>query len=65
MVSSYPSCFLQDCNVDILRHADYCIIAKVLQHRIHLVETDDKDLGRRLRKMSGVPLVGVGKGDLS
>ena len=43
-------------------YADDCIVDTVLRHRIYLVGTNDKLLRRRLRKIPGVPLMGVTKG---
>ena len=43
-------------------YADDCIVTTVMQHRIYLVGTNDKELRQRLRKVKGVPLVSVGKG---
>ena len=43
-------------------YADDCLVNRVTQHRCYLVGTNDKDLKRRLRKIPGVPLVGVVRG---
>ncbi|CAH0045935.1 unnamed protein product [Clonostachys solani] len=43
-------------------YADQCIVDTVMQNRCYLVGTDDKELRQRLRKIPGVPLVGVGRG---
>lgn len=43
-------------------YADDCIFSLVETHRIYLVGTNDKGLRIRLRKLPGVPLIGVGKG---
>ncbi|OCK82880.1 rRNA-processing protein-like protein FCF1 [Lepidopterella palustris CBS 459.81] len=43
-------------------YADDCIVDRCLKHRIYLVGTNDRDLRRRLRKIPGVPIIGVGKG---
>jgi U3 small nucleolar RNA-associated protein 24 len=43
-------------------YADDCLVARVEQHRCYLVGTNDKDLIRRLRKIPGVPIVGVVRG---
>ena len=41
-------------------YADDCIVRRVMQHRIYIVCTCDKDLKRRIRKIPGVPLMTVG-----
>lgn len=43
-------------------YADDCIVSTVVQHRIYLVGTNDKQLRQRLRRIPGVPLVAVGRG---
>ncbi|QIX00113.1 hypothetical protein AMS68_005630 [Peltaster fructicola] len=35
----------------------------VVKHRIYLVATNDRDLKRRVRKVPGVPLISVAKGN--
>lgn len=43
-------------------YADDCILSTVVKSRLYLVGVNDKQLRQRLRKVPGVPLVGVGKG---
>ncbi|KAK4204291.1 Fcf1-domain-containing protein [Triangularia verruculosa] len=43
-------------------YADDCIVDRVQKHRVYVVATNDRDLKRRLRKIPGVPLLGVQKG---
>ena len=43
-------------------YADDCIVSTVRNHRYSLVDTDDKELRQRLRKIPGVPIIAVGKG---
>ena len=43
-------------------YADDCIVETIQRHRIYLVATDDKPLRQRLRKIPGVPLMGVARG---
>ncbi|PSR74287.1 rRNA-processing protein FCF1 [Coniella lustricola] len=43
-------------------YADDCIVDRCMKHRIYIVATNDKDLKRRLRKIPGVPIMGVGRG---
>lgn len=38
------------------------IVTRVMQQRIYLVATNDRDLKRRLRKIPGVPIVSCAKG---
>ncbi|KAG5357366.1 rRNA-processing protein [Yarrowia sp. C11] len=41
-------------------YADDCLVNRVLQHKCYIVATNDQDLKRRLRKVPGIPLMGVG-----
>ncbi|PUU77627.1 rRNA-processing protein FCF1 [Tuber borchii] len=43
-------------------YADDCIVNRVLQHKIYIVATNDRDLKRRLRKIPGVPIMSCGNG---
>ncbi|KAK0664447.1 Fcf1-domain-containing protein [Cercophora samala] len=43
-------------------YADDCIVDRVQKNRIYIVATNDRDLKRRLRKIPGVPILGVQKG---
>ncbi|EME79962.1 uncharacterized protein MYCFIDRAFT_31888 [Pseudocercospora fijiensis CIRAD86] len=43
-------------------YADDCIVTRVMQQRIYLVATNDRDLKRRLRKIPGVPIISCAKG---
>lgn len=43
-------------------YADDCIVERVTKSRIYIVATNDRDLKRRLRKVTGVPIMSVGKG---
>ena len=43
-------------------YADDCIVDRVSKHRIYIVATNDRDLKRRLRKITGVPIMSVAKG---
>ncbi|CUS08462.1 unnamed protein product [Tuber aestivum] len=43
-------------------YADDCIVNRVLQHKIYIVATNDRDLKRRLRKIPGVPIMSCGTG---
>eukprot|EP00928_Gymnodinium_smaydae_P063888 TRINITY_DN47365_c0_g1_i1.p2 TRINITY_DN47365_c0_g1~~TRINITY_DN47365_c0_g1_i1.p2 ORF type:complete len:226 (-),score=55.66 TRINITY_DN47365_c0_g1_i1:94-711(-) len=43
-------------------YADDCICERVTQHKCYLVGTNDKDLKRRIRKIPGVPILGVSRG---
>ncbi|KAJ5073988.1 rRNA-processing protein fcf1 [Anaeramoeba ignava] len=40
-------------------YADDCICNLVTQHKCYMVATSDKDLKRRIRKIPGVPIVGI------
>lgn len=41
-------------------YADDCLVNRVLQHKCYIVATNDADLKRRIRKVPGIPLMGVG-----
>ena len=41
-------------------YADDCIVDRIKQHRCYIVATMDKDLKRRIRKVPGVPIMGIG-----
>ena len=43
-------------------YADDCIVDRCVKSRIYIVATNDRDLKRRIRKISGVPLISVGRG---
>ncbi|KXS95954.1 hypothetical protein AC578_8096 [Pseudocercospora eumusae] len=43
-------------------YADDCIVTRVMQQRVYLVATNDRDLKRRLRKIPGVPIISCAKG---
>ncbi|KAF8379632.1 hypothetical protein HHK36_029074 [Tetracentron sinense] len=38
-------------------YADDCIVERVTQHKCYIVATCDRDLKRRIRKISGVPIM--------
>ncbi|KAL0640077.1 rRNA-processing protein fcf1 [Maublancomyces gigas] len=38
-------------------YADDCLVNRVMQHKIYIVATNDKDLKRRIRKIPGVPIM--------
>ncbi|XP_076178084.1 FCF1 rRNA-processing protein Bka [Ptiloglossa arizonensis] len=40
-------------------YADDCIVNRVTQHKCYIVATNDKDLKRRIRKITGVPIMYV------
>lgn len=40
-------------------YADDCLVHRATAHRVFIVATCDKDLERRLRKISGVPIMYV------
>eukprot|EP01134_Creolimax_fragrantissima_P006265 CFRG6265T1 len=40
-------------------YADDCLVDRVVQHKCFIVATCDKDLKRRLRKVPGVPIMGI------
>lgn len=42
-------------------YADDCIVDRVTEHRCYIVATNDKDLRNRIRKVPGVPIMGVAK----
>ncbi|KAL2829056.1 Fcf1-domain-containing protein [Aspergillus pseudoustus] len=44
-------------------YADDCLVDRVSKHRIYIVGTNDKDLCRRLRKIPGVPIMKVARGN--
>lgn len=41
-------------------YADDCIVNRVIQHKCYIVATNDADLKRRIRKIPGIPIMGVG-----
>lgn len=41
-------------------YADDCLVNRVLQHKCYIVATNDADLKRRIRKIPGIPIMGVG-----
>lgn len=43
-------------------YADDCIVTRVMQQRVYLVATNDRDLKRRIRKIPGVPIVSCARG---
>merc|ERR1711877_69804 len=43
-------------------YADDCIHDRVVQHKCYIVGTNDKDLKRRIRKVPGVPIISVARG---
>ncbi|KAI1188258.1 Fcf1-domain-containing protein [Nemania serpens] len=43
-------------------YADDCIVDRVMQHRVYIVATNDKDLVRRIRRIPGVPIMNVARG---
>lgn len=43
-------------------YADDCIVGRVMAARIYVVATNDAGLKRRLRKIPGVPVMGVRRG---
>ncbi|KAI8944232.1 Fcf1-domain-containing protein [Xylaria longipes] len=43
-------------------YADDCIVDRVMQHRVYIVATNDKDLVRRIRKIPGVPIMNAARG---
>lgn len=43
-------------------YADDCIVDRVNKQRIYIVATNDRDLKRRIRKITGVPIMSVAKG---
>merc|ERR1719183_1728866 len=43
-------------------HADDYIHDRVVQHKCYIVGTNDKDLKRRIRKVPGVPIISVARG---
>ncbi|PQE26070.1 rRNA-processing fcf1 protein [Rutstroemia sp. NJR-2017a BBW] len=43
-------------------YADDCIVDRVVQHKIYIVATNDRDLKRRVRKVPGVPIMSVARG---
>lgn len=43
-------------------YADDCIVDRVSKNRIYIVGTNDKALKQRLRKIPGVPIMGVARG---
>lgn len=40
-------------------YADDCLVRRVTAHRVYIVATCDRDLKRRIRKVSGVPIMYV------
>lgn len=43
-------------------YADDCIVDRVQKQRVYIVATNDKDLRRRIAKISGVPVMSVARG---
>jgi len=43
-------------------YADDCLVDRVMKHKVYIVATNDRDLKRRIRKIPGVPIMGVAKG---
>jgi U3 small nucleolar RNA-associated protein 24 len=43
-------------------YADDCIVDRVMKHRIYIVATNDRDLKRRIRRITGVPIMSVARG---
>lgn len=43
-------------------YADDCLVNRVTQHKCYIVATSDVDLKRRIRKIPGVPIMGVAQG---
>lgn len=41
-------------------YADDCLVNRVMQHKCYIVATNDADLKRRIRKIPGIPIMGVG-----
>ena len=46
-------------------YADDCICERVSQHKCYLVGTNDADLGRRIRKIPGVPILHCKRGQFT
>uniref|UniRef100_A0A093XHM0 rRNA-processing protein FCF1 like n=1 Tax=Talaromyces marneffei PM1 TaxID=1077442 RepID=A0A093XHM0_TALMA len=44
-------------------YADDCLVDRVIKHRVYIVATNDKDLKRRIRKIPGVPIMNVARGN--
>lgn len=42
-------------------YADNCIVQRVTEHRCYIVATNDKELKRRIRQISGVPIMYASK----
>lgn len=40
-------------------YADDCIVERITQHRCYIVATCDKELRKRIRKVPGVPMLGI------
>jgi len=38
-------------------YADDCIVHRVMQHKVYIVATCDRDLKRRIRKIPGIPIM--------
>lgn len=43
-------------------YADDCLVDRVMKHKVYIVATNDRDLKRRVRKIPGVPIMGVARG---
>ncbi|CZT07994.1 hypothetical protein WAI453_002325 [Rhynchosporium graminicola] len=43
-------------------YADDCIVSRVMESKIYIVGTNDRELKRRIRKVPGVPIVSVARG---
>jgi U3 small nucleolar RNA-associated protein 24 len=44
-------------------YADDCIVDRIQRHKIYIVATNDRDLKRRIRKVPGVPIMSVARGE--
>src|SRR6201999_1649495 len=44
-------------------YADDCIVDRVQRHKVYIVATNDRDLKRRIRKVPGVPIMSVARGE--
>ncbi|KAJ3096982.1 rRNA-processing protein fcf1 [Physocladia obscura] len=40
-------------------YADDCIVNRVMQHKIYIVATCDRDLKKRIRKVPGIPIMSI------
>ncbi|KAI6712243.1 hypothetical protein JHW43_005219 [Diplocarpon mali] len=46
-------------------YADDCIVDRVMKSKIYLVATNDRELKRRIRKVPGVPIISVARGNVT